>query len=124
MNTLVSIVCSQASIPEGPEYPTDTKDDLGSLPLIPSHSAPPRTSCERLASKYLRLEAYWWGGREWSVLNWTCQPAIHPQGGEHMEPSSFLSPFLLLSVPLFLPFSFFFPLSLPFSIQPGSVDTG
>lgn len=94
MNTLVSIVCSQASIPEGPEYPTDTKDDLGSLPLIPSHSAPPRTSCERLASKYLCLEAYWWGGREWSVLNWTCQPAIHPQGGEHMEPSSFLSPFL------------------------------
>lgn len=50
MYTIVSIVCSQVSIPEGPEYPraqTDTKDDLGSLPLIPSHSAPPRTSCER-----------------------------------------------------------------------------
>ena len=71
---------------------------FGSLPLIPSQSNPPRTSCEREITADQQVNVLVWKpirvvGGEWSVLNWASQPAKHPQDGGHKEPPSFLSPF-------------------------------
>ena len=56
MYTIVSIVCSQVSIPEGPEWFGFFASN--SFPFSSSQNKLWKGSNSRLASKYLRLEAY------------------------------------------------------------------
>lgn len=95
MNTIVLIVCSQVSILRVLNIP-DTKDDLGSLPLIPLQFRLLPEQVERLGVNVLVWKPVGGEERVVCIKLGLSTSYTSPGIGEHMEPSSFLSSFLTI----------------------------